>query len=201
MSSHCGRHRPVLAAALIFTLTLLPGNLALADSALAARPPALQEFEVDWNEPAEFDLLTAAPGWRLDEVGPAEHGTAAVTSAATVQYIPAPDFTGIDTFTFKASGDGGDQVEGEVVVWVFAVTTFEPEPPGVEATVSEMPVDVPAAAPASPDVAGDEPDAATANGASGLLSGGNPWRHVIRAGLIVGAIFVYFVTRKKLPAA
>lgn len=203
MLNHFSKNRWRWAVGLCLLLTVLPGGRAFAEA-----PAVTQEFEIDWNEASEFDLLADAPGWRLDDIGPAENGSAEMTPDGAVRYVPERDFTGVDRFTFTASAASGDQVEGEVIVWVFATTEFGPEPPGAEALVLEQPPDVPDEA-MTAEAAADEATTADAaasaevkpTGASSLLSGVSPWRHVIRIGLIAGAIFVYFATRKKVPTA
>lgn len=185
-----GRFRSICLALL---LTALP--LGAASPALAASPAAV-EFEVDGDVTTELDLAAiAGAGWTVVSTGAANYGTVAVTPAGTLLYTPDPGFTGVDQFSYTATGPGGERIEGGATVYVFAESSFAPEPPGAEREPSL--VDWPRSGP--PADAAEEAEPAAPG--FGWLSGLHPWRHVVRVGLIAGAIAVYFATRKKAPTA
>ena len=105
---------PVVDLIITQATTTTPPPVAVTDAAIAA-----------FNTPVTISVLANdSNALTVAAVGPASHGTVS-TNGITVLFTPTPGFSGADSFTYIASGNGGTAT-GVVNVTVNPNTNFAP---------------------------------------------------------------------------
>ena len=107
-------------------------------------PPEAGDDSVTTEEdrPATFDVLandTDPDGdvLRVERVSSAEHGTTGVAPGGGVEYMPAPDYHGLDRFTYVVSDPDGATATAAVAVTVLSVN----DAPVAVGVIPEQPLD------------------------------------------------------------
>jgi hypothetical protein len=132
-----------------FTYTISDGNGATATALVQVTVTAVNDAPVavadsltlPEDSSATLNVIandTDADGDSLtvSAVGQPAHGTAAKVSATSVQYVPAPNFNGADSFTYTVSDGKGGTATGTVQVTVTPVN----DPPVATNDVATLPM-------------------------------------------------------------
>ena len=115
------------AVAANYEITFLPGVLTIVPASNPAPVANAQSVQTTINRPIRLQLtgsLPSGPGVRFEVVRLPAHGRLS-GAPPSVLYVPEPNYTGADSFSFKLTGGGRESLPASVSIQI-AGTPFRP---------------------------------------------------------------------------